>query len=285
MIFTYLFKGRESFFSCMLFSLETLESHCIKDNNLFIYYICSFHQSYSQSGSISFKPTGFSSESSQSRIILIIDNVKQEIPIYNSSTFKIDFPSASIIQIQSETELSAEFEEISIQLGEKCNQDLENSFFIPKVHHLFEDSEYNGSDARFTQKISLICASRADAEIPIIIYCPKNEYTFYRDETTAYSYYMSNTTDTNPKFAGIILRDVRNLIFDGNGSQFLYHGEMSAIILDHCQNVIIQGIFIDWKRPFSSEARVKAVTRRYIDLEIDEKTVSLCCKTGCFKIP
>jgi hypothetical protein len=96
-------------------------------------------------------------------------------------------------------------------------------------------------------------------------------YHFYPEHAQRRTYYMSNTDVVNPRRCGILIEHMHNLTIQGNGANFIYHDRMSAIVIDQSQDITINNLTIDWDRILGSECQVLAVTKTFIDLEIDEQ--------------
>ncbi|MDE5626662.1 MAG: alpha-1,3-galactosidase, partial [Candidatus Amulumruptor sp.] len=83
---------------------------------------------------------------------------------------------------------------------------------------------------------------------------PGAVYNISRTEATALIHYVSNTTtrQENPdptKHFGLWLKGMKNVTIDGRGATLLTHGEMTAIGIDSCTNVVITNLNIDSADP------------------------------------
>jgi len=102
---------------------------------------------------------------------------------------------------------------------------------------------------------------------------PKGRYDFWPDGAIRAKYFVSNTSTEQEdsakiKTIGMLFKNVKNLTVDGNGSLFIFHGKMTTIVLDHCENVILKNIHMDFERPTMSEMRYANVKDKSIELEI-----------------
>lgn len=118
-------------------------------------------------------------------------------------------------------------------------------------------------------------AIEAAAEItgPVLLDCPKGCYHFYPEEAIRKPYYISNTTseEENPdvtKTIGILLKGLHNLIFEGNGSLFIFHGKQTMFLLDGCKNVEIRNLHTDYARPTVSEMTIIESGTHYFDVQV-----------------
>ncbi len=88
-------------------------------------------------------------------------------------------------------------------------------------------------------------------------------------------YYCSNTAkkDENPdgtRYTAILLKNKRNITIDGNGACVLVHGKMTPIILDHCENVTIKNLTLDYACPTMSEFKVLKSENGVCDIKIND---------------
>lgn len=102
---------------------------------------------------------------------------------------------------------------------------------------------------------------------------PKGRYDFWPDGAIRAKYFVSNTSTEQEdsakiKTIGMLFKNVKNLTIDGNGSLFIFHGKMTTIVLDHCENVILKNIHVDFERPTMSEMQYVNVKDKSVELEI-----------------
>lgn len=89
------------------------------------------------------------------------------------------------------------------------------------------------------------------------------------DPAHSREYFESNTTNDGKKNLAILIEDCTGLTLDGGGSDFIFHGAIQPITIDHSDNIKIQNINIDWDLPLTAQAKVLAATPKNIDLEFD----------------
>jgi len=97
----------------------------------------------------------------------------------------------------------------------------------------------------------------------------KGRYDFSIDPTHTREYFESNTTNDGPKNLAILIEGCTGLTLEGNGSEFVFHGAIQPITVDHSENITIQDVNIDWDIPLTAQAKILAASPRNIDLEID----------------
>ena len=99
----------------------------------------------------------------------------------------------------------------------------------------------------------------------------KGRYDFWIDSTHTRVYYESNTTNDAPKNLAILLEGCNGLTLDGGNSEFVFHGAIQPITVDHSDKITIKNVNIDWDIPLTAQAKILAATPKNIDLEIDSK--------------
>lgn len=107
------------------------------------------------------------------------------------------------------------------------------------------------------------------AEAAVLVF-PKGRYDFWPQHSEEIEYYESNTTDNNPKICPVVLRGMKNVTIEGSGSEFVCHGRMQPLTLDHCQGVTVRNLQIDWDIPFVAQARIVKVEPGHIDIKINK---------------
>lgn len=99
----------------------------------------------------------------------------------------------------------------------------------------------------------------------------KGLYIISQFESVQKDLYLSNTDDVNPKSIGVLLENFRNVIFDGCGSTFIAHGQMTVMAILSCSNVTIKNCVIDWDIPLLAEGTIVDSSNCHVDLLIDNE--------------
>ncbi|MEK5256119.1 right-handed parallel beta-helix repeat-containing protein [Paenibacillus sp. FSL F4-0125] len=130
-------------------------------------------------------------------------------------------------------------------------------------------------DSGLDAQPAMIRAIQAAADLTgkVLLDCPKGCYHFYPDEAIRKPYYISNTTseEENPdvtKTIGILLKGLRNLTIEGNGSLFIFHGKQTMFLLDGCKNVEIRNLHTDYTRPTVTEMTITESGTHYFDVQV-----------------
>ena len=85
----------------------------------------------------------------------------------------------------------------------------------------------------------------------------------------AADYRLSNSDVLPERKLGIWLKDMKNIVLEGNGARLLFCGHMQPVTMDHCENITMRGFTIDWERPLISEGIVRAFDEESVDLFVD----------------
>ncbi len=89
-----------------------------------------------------------------------------------------------------------------------------------------------------------------------VIIFPRGRYDFHPDPDSEQTIAMA-------------LRGARNIVVDGGGSEFVFHGRMKVFHVEDCENVTLRNFSTDWVRPYISQGEFVSVTPQYVDLRID----------------
>jgi hypothetical protein len=86
-----------------------------------------------------------------------------------------------------------------------------------------------------------------------------------------YDFWPSRCTDGRAVMIGFDLKRLKNITVEGNGSEFVFHGNMQIALIDSCENIVFRNFSVDWDRPYISQAEVVQATDEYLDLKIDRR--------------
>ena len=98
---------------------------------------------------------------------------------------------------------------------------------------------------------------------------PKGRYDFWPEKSDKIEYFESNSVDNNPKTCPVVLKGLRNLTIEGNGSELVCHGRMQPLTLEDCVGVTFRNLDIDWDIPFVAQARIVQVEPDSISIKIN----------------
>lgn len=116
-------------------------------------------------------------------------------------------------------------------------------------------NSHQNSSPLFVKALQEIEQTRRDSSL-ILITLPKGRYDFYPDSAASKNYFISNHDQTNPKLVGIPFENIRNVVFDGQGSELIFHGRMLPVSLFNSQNCTLKNFSIDFENPHISQVKV-----------------------------
>jgi hypothetical protein len=90
-----------------------------------------------------------------------------------------------------------------------------------------------------------------------LVFSP-GRYDFWPDRAVERYCFVSNN-DEGLKRIAFALERIENLEIDGRGAQFVFHGWITPLVLDHARNVTLKRFSIDWTRTFHNEGKILAV--------------------------
>ena len=90
----------------------------------------------------------------------------------------------------------------------------------------------------------------------IVVTLPKGRYEFYPDSAAERVYYISNHDQVNPKKVGLPFEGMKNMVFDGQGSELIFHGRMLPVSLLDSRNCVLKNFSIDFVNPQISQVKV-----------------------------
>jgi hypothetical protein len=110
-----------------------------------------------------------------------------------------------------------------------------------------------GDHNNMTLKLSEALKSCESSDSSILIF-PKGQYNFWPDSSR-------NLT------IGIQMRNLKNVTIDGEGSDFIFHGNIQVAEVSNCENIILRNLNVDWEHPFIYQGKYVTISDEYIELE------------------
>lgn len=125
-----------------------------------------------------------------------------------------------------------------------------------------QEIHFNKIDALNDQErlaIALDQAKRFKHE-QVLIKFDKKTYNFEKDTAYTKIVHLSNTDSTQypKKHIGMLLENLENVIFDGQGSLFQFHGNMMMFAMIESSNIEFRNMIFDYKISSTSEMSVSA---------------------------
>ena len=96
-------------------------------------------------------------------------------------------------------------------------------------------------------------------------------YHFYPDYAVEKTLYISNHDEDVPKRIAFDFSGWRKVKIRGEGAVFLFHTDILPFHLDRCQEILIEGITIDYERTGYSEGEIVELSGKRMVLRIDRK--------------
>lgn len=90
----------------------------------------------------------------------------------------------------------------------------------------------------------------------IVIVLQEGRYDFYSEGATEREYFISNHDQDNPKSVGLAFEHMKHVVFDGQGSELVFHGRMLPVSLVHSENCTLKNFSIDFENPHISQVKI-----------------------------
>lgn len=119
---------------------------------------------------------------------------------------------------------------------------------------LVPDQKENASPlmAKALQKI----AASHTGNDTVTIVLPKGRYDFYPEGAAQKEYFISNHDQDNPKLVGLPFEQMKNIVFDGRGSELIFHGRMLPVSLVNSENCTLKNFSIDFENPHITQVKI-----------------------------
>lgn len=128
------------------------------------------------------------------------------------------------------------------------------------------DTKENASPA--VEKLIDYLKARLDTSMLTICF-EKGRYDFYEAGAFEREYYISNHDQVNPKKVGFAIEKLKNIIIDGKGSDFIFHGRMIPFALLGNSNVKLKNINIDFEIPALRQLKVTALNKEADEIQAE----------------
>ncbi len=108
---------------------------------------------------------------------------------------------------------------------------------------------------------------------PVVICLQQGDWHLYRTSSSRHIYYVSNTAskEENPdptKHIGLWFKGMKNVTLDGGGACLVTHGEMTAIVIDGCENIVLKNFSLTAADPSVPEMTVVATDESSITARV-----------------
>lgn len=105
----------------------------------------------------------------------------------------------------------------------------------------------------------------------------KGRYDIWPEGAIRREHFISNTSTeqecpSKVKTIGLLFEDMKNLTIEGNGATLMFHGKMTTIALEHCENLIFKNLHVDFERPAGSEMLFTRVDGDEVEVSVHRDT-------------
>ena len=94
-------------------------------------------------------------------------------------------------------------------------------------------------------------------------------YHFYQENTQKRSFAVTNSDQAEQCNIALLMEGMENVLLDGQGAQFIFHGDMTPIAISCCQRIKVKNFSIDFEIPLSAEARILSANKNEIEIFLD----------------
>lgn len=131
---------------------------------------------------------------------------------------------------------------------------------VSKAQQVINVSDYGAVANSFADATpalqKAIAAVHSDG--PVVLRFSQGRYDFWRQQALERNYYISNTSSEKEcpskiKKIGLLFEHKKNILVEGNGAEFIFHGKMITFAFDSCENITLQHVSVDFERPTMSE--------------------------------
>ncbi len=95
------------------------------------------------------------------------------------------------------------------------------------------------------------------------------QYHIYKENAIKRPFVVSNSDQTGQRSFGVFLEQMQDVTLDGQGAEFIFHGDMTPLCVTECKNVKIANMAFDAATPLSAEAVVEKTEPGAIEVSLD----------------
>lgn len=96
------------------------------------------------------------------------------------------------------------------------------------------------------------------------------QYHLYRENALKKPFAVSNSDQTDQLYIGIFLEHMSHVTLDGQGAEFIFHGDMTPLCISDCHDVKIERMVFDAIVPFSAEGIVLKTEPKAVEISLDK---------------
>lgn len=118
-------------------------------------------------------------------------------------------------------------------------------------------------------------AKTIPAGVKKTLYFPKGIYDFYADYSPVREVYVSNTCgpqhqEYKNKHIAILLEGAENITVDGNGSEFIMHGDITTFAALNCHDIVFKNFVLDHASPSVVDIVVEKAEDHTVEISIPD---------------
>ncbi len=120
-------------------------------------------------------------------------------------------------------------------------------------------------DTDMTPVVRALLEDGSSKNVKIVF--PKGRYDFHPDKAFEKFCFITNH-DNGQKKVAFLFEDFESVEIEGNGSEFIFHGQIFPFQFENCAKVTVSNLSVDWEIPFLFQGEVVAVNEEegYRDL-------------------
>lgn len=117
------------------------------------------------------------------------------------------------------------------------------------------------------EKVAAFCRGKKD----ITLVFPEGRYAISGEHAAENNLYISNHDPLIGRRVALNFVDCRNLRLRAEGACLVAHGHVVPLLFEKCDDVVVEGLSIDWQRPLHAWAEVLGGWEAAITLKIDDQ--------------
>jgi len=115
-----------------------------------------------------------------------------------------------------------------------------------------------------------VIAALSENKADVTLRFPKGEYKFWEEGSVQHKCIVTNNSGGVKNVIFPLLKS-ENIVIDGDGSDFIFHGNTFPFICDNAKGITLKNFNMDYDMPFHREFTVEECTTDYAVLSIDSE--------------
>lgn len=93
----------------------------------------------------------------------------------------------------------------------------------------------------------------------VMVVFPQGRYDFWPEYASEIRLFIPNNDDRFPHKTIFLMNQFKGLIIEGQGSDFIFHNQVTPFTVLDSEDVTIQHVNINWRRPMISQATIESI--------------------------